>query len=309
VAIEYRRLGDSGLIVSSIGLGTNNFGNRLDESQVRRIVDQAIDCGVNFFDTADIYAAGRSEELIGRVLGARRPNVLIATKFGMHKGELPFQQGAGRRWVIEAVDASLRRLGTDYIDLYQVHQPDPQTPILETLQTLDDLVRQGKVRYHGHSNFRSHQMADAHWTAFIEHLVRPVSAQNHYNLINREAEADVLPAVAAYGLGFIPYLPLASGFLTGKYRPNRTPSGARLDGSAAAARILTPINFDRLESLEAYAKERGRSLAELAFGWLLSRPEVATVIAGASGPEQVANNAAAGGWRLAASEIEEVASL
>lgn len=307
--MEYRRLGQSGLSVSALGLGTNNFGNRLDEAQVRRVIDQALDSGVNFIDTADLYAGGRSEELIGKALGARRPNVVIATKVGMFQGELPFQRGAGRRWVLESVERSLRRLGTDYLDLYQIHQADPETPILETLQTLDDLVRQGKIRYHGHSNYLAHQIADAEWTARAEHLVRPVSAQHHYNLLRREVEADVLPACAAYGLGFIPFFPLASGFLTGKYRPDATPEGARLSGSPAAQRILTSENFERLGRLEEFARQRERSLLELAVGWLLSRPPVATVIAGASRPEQVEANVQAAEWRLTPEEMAEVDAL
>jgi aryl-alcohol dehydrogenase-like predicted oxidoreductase len=264
---------------------------------------------VNFFDTADLYANGRSEELIGKALGTRRSRVLIATKFGMAKGELPFQEGAGRRWIIESVEASLRRLRTDFIDLYQVHQPDSKTPILETLECLDDLVHMGKIRYHGHSNFKAHQIADAEWTARVEHLVRPVSAQHHYNLIRRDPEAELLPACAAYGLGFIPFFPLASGFLTGKYRDNSIPEGARLSGSPGSDRILTQANFRRLDRLEAFAKERGHSIAELALGWLLTRVEVVSVIAGASRPEQVLLNVQASNWRLTQDEMDMVAEL
>ena len=307
--MEQRRLGRSGLVVSSIGLGTNNFGNRLSESEVKAVIDQAIDSGIDFFDTADLYAGGRSEELIGKALGARRPRVVIATKVGMAKGDLPFQRGAGRHWILESVEASLRRLGTDYIDLYQIHQADPDTPILETLQVLDDLVQQGKIRYHGHSNYLAHQIADAEWTARLEHLVRPISAQHHYNLLRREAHEQVFPACRAYGLGFIPFFPLASGFLTGKYREGGTPEGARLTGSASAASILTPANFRRLERFESFARERGRTLPELALGWLLSQPEVTSVIAGASRPDQVVANVAASTWRLSPEEMEEVGRL
>ena len=307
--MEHRRLGASGLQVSAVGLGTNNFGNRLDEAQTRAVIDQALECGVNFIDTADLYAGGESERLIGAILGPRRPGVLLATKFGMAKGELAFQQGASRRWILESVEGSLRRLQTDYIDLYQVHAPDPETPILETLETLDELVSQGKIRYYGHSNFKGWEIADAQWTARSERLVRPVSAQHHLNLLRREAEAEVLPACRAFGLGLIPFFPLASGFLTGKYRAGTTPVGARLAGSPGAARILTPENFQRLERLEAFAAERGHSLVELAIGWLLSQPEVASVIAGASRAEQVRANVESSNWRLSQEEMAAVAAL
>lgn len=307
--MEHRRLGRSGLVVSAVGLGTNNFGSRLDESQVRRVVGQTLESGINFIDTADLYARGRSEELIGRALGPRRSDVVIATKVGMAKGQLPFEQGAGRHWIVRSVEASLRRLGSDYIDLYQVHQPDPETPVVETLQVLDDLVRQGKIRYHGHSNYLAHQIADAEWTARSEHLVRPVSAQHHYNLLRREPQAEVIPACTAYGLGFIPFFPLASGFLTGKYRPDVSPAGARLTGSPSASAILTEDNFTRLKGMEAFAASCGRTMLELAMGWLLSQPEVTTVISGASRPEQVAENAAAAEWRLGPAEMDAVARL
>lgn len=306
--MEYRRLGPSGLLVSAVGLGTNNFGTRLDEAGTRRVLDQALELGVTFVDTADSYGRGASEALIGKLLGPRRKDVVLATKFSSPMGNSPYQRGTSRRWLIEALDASLRRLATDAIDLYQIHFPDPETPIEETLRALDDVVAAGKVRYVGYSNFAAWQIVEGQWTARSEHLVRPISTQNHYNLLRREVEAEVLPAARAHGLGVIPYFPLESGFLTGKYRPGKTPQGARLEGSARAGEVLRPANFERLERWEAFASSRGRSLVELAVGWLLSHPEVGSVIAGASSAEQVRANVEAGTWRLEAAEMEMVAA-
>jgi aryl-alcohol dehydrogenase-like predicted oxidoreductase len=306
--VEYRRLGRSGLLVSAVGLGTNNFGTRLDEAGTRRVLDQALELGITFVDTADSYGRGASEALIGKLLGPRRKDVVLATKFSSPMGNSPYQRGTSRRWLIEALDASLRRLATDAIDLYQIHFPDPETPIEETLRALDDVVAAGKVRYVGYSNFAAWQIVEGQWTARSEHLVRPISTQNHYNLLRREVEAEVLPAARAHGLGLIPYFPLESGFLTGKYRPGKTPQGARLEGSARAGEVLRPANFERLERWEAFASSRGRSLVELAVGWLLSHPEVGSVIAGASSAEQVRANVEAGTWRLEAAEMEMVAA-
>jgi len=306
--VEYRRLGRSGLLVSAVGLGTNNFGTRLDEAGTRRVLDQALELGITFVDTADSYGRGASEALIGKLLGPRRKDVVLATKFSSPMGNSPYQRGTSRRWLIEALDASLRRLATDAIDLYQIHFPDPETPIEETLRALDDVVAAGKVRYVGYSNFAAWQIVEGQWTARSEHLVRPISTQNHYNLLRREVEAEVLPAARAHGLGVIPYFPLESGFLTGKYRPGKTPQGARLEGSARAGEVLRPANFERLERWEAFASSHGRSLVELALGWLLSHPEVGSVIAGASSAEQVRANVEAGTWRLEAAEMEMVAA-
>jgi aryl-alcohol dehydrogenase-like predicted oxidoreductase len=291
-----------------VGLGTNNFGTRLDEAGTRRVLDQALELGVTFVDTSDSYGRGASEALIGKLLGPRRKDVVLATKFSSPMGDSPYQRGTSRRWMMEALDASLRRLATDAIDLYQIHFPDPETPIEETLRALDDVVAAGKVRYVGYSNFAAWQIVEGQWTARSEHLVRPISTQNHYNLLRREVEAEVLPAARAHGLGVIPYFPLESGFLTGKYRPGKTPQGARLEGSARAGEVLRPANFERLERWEAFASSRGRSLVELAVGWLLSHPEVGSVIAGASSAEQVRANVEAGTWRLEAAEMEMVAA-
>jgi aryl-alcohol dehydrogenase-like predicted oxidoreductase len=307
--MDYRRLGHSGLLVSEVGLGTNNFGTRLDEARGRDVLDQALDLGITFIDTADVYGKGASEALLGKLLGPRRPQVVLATKVGMAMSASPYERGLSRRWIIHSAEGSLRRLGTDWIDLYQVHQPDPATPIEETLQALDDLVRAGKVRYAGYSNFAAWQLVDADWTARAGHLVRPVSAQDHYNLLVRDVERELLPAGRALGLGLIPYYPLESGFLTGKYREGHTPPGARLGESPRASDVLTSANFARLARLGQFAEERHHSLLGLAFGWLLSNTEVASVIASASSAEQVRQNVQAVTWRLDASEMAAVGAL
>jgi aryl-alcohol dehydrogenase-like predicted oxidoreductase len=303
--LDYQRLGHSGLIVSAVGLGTNNFGGRLDLERTRAVVDRAIERGITLFDTAESYGGGHSEAFIGESLGDRRHQVILATKFGWNA-----ERGRNsRRYLKEAVERSLRRLKTDYIDLYQIHRPDPGTPILETLQGLDDLVHEGKVRYIGHSNFAGWQIMDAHWTAQTEHMARPISAQHDFSLVSRGTEQEVLPAVRATGLGLLPYFPLASGLLTGKYRPGVVPEGTRLASGSAAERWLTEQNFALIQRLETFASDHGHSLLDLAFAWLLSQPEVGSVIAGATRPEQVDQNVAAGEWRLTPDEMEAVRAL
>ncbi|MBA4180882.1 MAG: aldo/keto reductase [Anaerolinea sp.] len=309
--MEFRNLGRSGLQVSVVGLGCNNFGRRADLETTRAVVNRALDLGINLLDTADVYGgAGMSEQFLGQVLEGRRHDVVLATKFAMKMGEGPMKSGGSRRYIMSAVEDSLRRLRTDYIDLYQMHSPDPRTPIDETLRALDDLVRQGKVRYIGHSNFAGWQTAEAHFLAEKLGVTPFVSAQNEYNLLNRRIERELVPACVAYGLSILPYFPLASGFLTGKYRQDQPlPEGARLSGAAAApmaSGILTPKNYDTLGKLEAFAGARGKALTELAFGWLASQTSVASVIAGATKPEQVEENVAAGDWRLSAEEMAEV---
>jgi aryl-alcohol dehydrogenase-like predicted oxidoreductase len=312
--VESRRLGSSGPLVSAVGLGTNNFGSRLDDPAAGRVLDRALELGVTFIDTADIYGRGSeagpgaSESQLGRLLGSRRRDVILATKFGHPMSGSPDEGGASRRWIEQAVEGSLRRLQTDWIDLYQVHVPDPATPIEETLRALDDLVRAGKVRYVGHSNFAAWQIADAEWTSRTLGLAHPVSAQMHYSLLTRAIQAEVMPACEAFGLGVIPYFPLESGFLSGKYLPGGEATG-RLVGSPRAAEIMTAANLDRLGRMEAYAAERGRHVLDLAFGWLLSQPVVGPVIASASTPEQIAANVAAAGWRLSAQEMDAVAGM
>ena len=307
-----RRLGNSGLYVSEIGIGCNNFGGRLDEAGTRDVVDAAIDCGINFFDTADVYGEQRSEVLLGKALGNRRQQVVIATKFGMPTGTSRQDKGGSRRYIMRAVEQSLTRLGTDYIDLYQIHAPDPATPLEETLSALNDLVRAGKVRYIGHSNFQGWQIAEADWISRSCNLAPFITAQNHYSLLERAVQEEVLPACEHYGLGQLPYFPLASGMLTGKYlRGEAAPEGTRLARvGRLAERAMTERNFTAVERLGAYAAAHDRDLLSLAFSWLLSQPVISSVIAGATSATQVqANVAAATGWRLAAADLTEVAEL
>lgn len=309
--MEYRRLGRSGLHVSLAGLGCNNFGMRIDYGAAEKVTNAALDAGITLFDTADVYGRGASEEMLGRALGARRHEVIIATKFAAPMGEGPMDRGGSRHRITEACEASLRRLGTDYIDLYQMHMPDPDTPMEETLRALDDLVGSGKVRYIGNSNYKGWQIAEAHWTAETHHLTKMVSAQNHYNLMERAVETEVIPACNQYGLGMLPYFPLASGFLTGKYRQGQAVAeGTRLAAWGDRAQgVLTDENFATLERLEAWSGERGHTVLELAVGWLSSQSHVSSVISGATKPEQVDANAWAVEWVLTGDEVAEVASL
>jgi aryl-alcohol dehydrogenase-like predicted oxidoreductase len=301
-----RRIGS--LDVSVVGVGCNNFGGRVDEAGTKRVVDAALAAGVNFFDTADIYGGagnpGRSEEYLGRALRGRRGEALIATKFGKPMDEK--RRGARPEYVRRACDDSLRRLGVDHIDLYQQHEPDPSVPIAETLGALNDLVREGKVREIGCSNFSVEQLREA------EAAVRPgearfVSVQNEYSLFEREPEAGMLAECTRQGVAFIPYFPLASGLLTGKYRRGHpAPEGSRLAGGRYDS-MLSPENLERVEGLIAFAESRGHTLLELAFAWLLARPPVASVIAGATKPEQVkANAAAAVEWAFSDADLAEI---
>jgi len=307
--LERRNLGRSGLIVSAIGLGCNNFGGRSDAAATRAVVHKALDLGITFFDTSDTYGtAGASEEYLGRALAGERHRIVLATKFArpMAAGE-----GASRRYIISAVEASLKRLGTDYIDLYQQHIADPRTPIEETLRALDDLVRQGKVRYIGCSTLSAWEVVEAQWTARHLGLNAFVSCQERYNLLEREVETAVLPVAERYGLGLIPFSPLCNGLLTGKYRRNAPlPQGTRLATTPRLAeRTLTERNWALAERLGEFAAARGRTLLELALSWLLQRPAVASVIAGATTPAQVAANVAAGGWRLSREDMDEIDRL
>lgn len=297
---QLRRLGRSGLAVSVTGLGCNNLGRPKTATESvegsRAVVDAAIDAGITLFDVADTYGqpAGRSEEMLGLTLGRRRSEVIVATKFGMHaKGANGPDFGAlgSRRYVRLAVEASLRRLKTDWIDLYQLHQPDRETPIDETLAALDELVQQGTVRYIGHSNFTGWELADADWTARSTGRTRFVSAQNEYSLLHREVERELLPAAAAFGVGVLPFFPLANGLLSGKYSRQDAPSGSRL--REQKPHLLAGAPWDALEALQRFADQRGCSMLEVAFGWLLSRSAVTSVIAGATSAAQVAANAAA----------------
>jgi aryl-alcohol dehydrogenase-like predicted oxidoreductase len=303
--MEYRCLGNSGLQVSLAGLGTNNFGRRCDAAETAAVVWKALDLGVNFIDTADVYGDGLSEVYIGRALRGRRHNVVITTKFESRTREGPLGLGASRRYLMDAVEASLRRLKVDYIDLYQVHFWDPKTPIEETMRALDDLVHQGKVRYLGCSNFSAWQVVEAQWAARSERLNPLISAQNRYNLLERDVERDLVPVCQRYGLGLIPFAPLASGFLTGKYRPGQPPPpGTRFGGGRPMGRnYLTEDNFARLGPLERFAAERDHTVGELALAWLGSQPVVTSVIAGATRPEQVEENVRALEWRLVAEDL------
>ncbi|HVT21163.1 MAG TPA: aldo/keto reductase [Mycobacteriales bacterium] len=293
--MRYRRLGDSGLSVSVVGLGCNNFGRRIDLEQTRAVVHAALDAGVTLFDTADIY--GESEDFLGEVLGTARADIVLATKFGMDMGgKLGPDWGArgSRRYIRKAIESSLRRLRTDWIDLYQMHAPDASTPIEETLAALHELVVEGKVRYVGCSNFAAWQLADADWTARSGGHSRFVSAQNHYSLIERSVEDELAPACKRFGVGILPFYPLANGLLSGKYRRGEpAPEGTRL---ALRQDWLSDDRFDKVEALASYAEEHGRSLLDIAIGGLAAQRQVASVIAGATKPEQVKANAAAGQW-------------
>ncbi|WP_448072498.1 aldo/keto reductase [Georgenia yuyongxinii] len=311
--MEYVRLGRSGLTVSVVGLGCNNLGRANAPTETAEgaaaVVHAALDAGITLFDTADSYGRtpGLSEELLGRALGSRRAEVVLATKFGMDmRGANGPDHGArgSRRYIVTAVEASLRRLGTDWIDLYQFHTPDPLTPIEETLDALDDLVGSGKVRYIGHSNRAGWQIADAEHVAREMGTARFISAQNHYNLLDRRAELEVLPAAEHYSLGVLPYFPLANGLLTGKYEHGAAPEGSRL--SYTKQQLLAETDFEQLARFTAYARARDLTEVDVAFSWLAAQPAVASVIAGATRPEQVAQNAQAARWQPTAADLAEL---
>ncbi len=315
--IEYRPMGNSGLIVSTIGLGCNNFGRAgtATESQggTNAVIDAAIDAGVTLFDTADIYGAerGLSETLMGTALKGRRDTIVLATKFGMDMaGANGPDWGArgSRRYIRIAVEASLRRLQTDWIDLYQLHEPDPHTPIEETLAALDELVKEGKVRYLGHSNLAGWQIAEAEFTSRLRGHTAFISAQNEYSLLERSVEAEVLPAVNAYGLGFLPFFPLYNGLLTGKYTRESAPDDARLTN--LKPHLLETAPWERLERYQIFCDERGITMVDATFGWMLAQRGVTSVIAGATSPEQVRQNAGAGtAWRPDESEVTEISEI
>ena len=300
--MEKRNIGS--LQVSVAGLGCNNFGWRLDAEATAQVVHAALDAGINFFDTADIYGGTKSEEYLGQALRGRREQVVIATKFGMKVDEQ--RQGAKPAYVRRAAEDSLRRLGTDYIDLYQLHQPDPQTPIAETLAVLDELVKAGKVRELGCSNFSAQQVREAE-AAVRAGAARFVSVQNEYSLLQREAEREVLPECRRLGLAFLPYFPLANGLLTGKYRTGRpAPQDTRISTQERFGNLLNDRNLQAVEALLQFAESRGHTLLELAFSWLLARPMVASVIAGATSAQQVRSNAQSVGWKLTPADLAEV---
>ncbi len=309
--MEFRHLGKSGLEVSALGLGTNNFGGRTEAGPSARVLREAIDLGVNFVDTSNAYFRGRSEEIIGETLKGLRDKVVLATKVSYPTGQGPNQGGASRGHILKQIEASLSRLRTDYIDLYQIHRPDPLTPIEETLRTLDDLVRQGKVRYIGCSNFSAWQTCEAIWTSKTLNLERFVTVQAEYSLLSREIELEIVPFCRAYQVGIIPFYPLASGLLTGKYRLGESvPEGSRFMKEVRFKnRFMTEGNLALVARLERFANERGHTVGELAIAWLLGNPSVCSVIAGATRPEQVAANIKGADWRLTPQEMEEVTGM
>jgi aryl-alcohol dehydrogenase-like predicted oxidoreductase len=307
--MQERTLGRSGLKVSVVGIGCNNFGMRIDLDATRAVVHKALDLGITLFDTADIYGnRGGSETMLGEVLGPRRKDIVLATKFGMPMDDSGRMRGGSRRYVMSAVEASLTRLKTDYIDLYQLHQTDASTPIEETLSALDDLVRQGKVRYVGCSNLAAWRVVEAAWTARDRRTVGFVSCQDEYSLLVRGLEAELAPAMQAYGMSLLPYFPLASGLLTGKYKRGAPlPPGTRFANTQRFVdRYMTEANWDKVEGAEAFARSHNASMLEVAFGWLVGKPFVASVIAGATKPEQVEANVKAAERSFTAEDMAEL---
>jgi aryl-alcohol dehydrogenase-like predicted oxidoreductase len=310
--MQERNLGRSGLKVSLVGLGCNNFGARIDLAATKKVVHKALDCGITLFDTADTYGnRGGSEEALAKVLGDRRKDIVLATKFGMPMSDDGRKKGGSRRYIMSAVEDSLRRLKTDWIDLYQLHDYDPSTPIEETLRALDDLVRHGKVRHVGCSNLPAWRVVEAQWTAKAEHLNAFISCQDEYSLLVRGAEKDLMPMMAAYGMSLLPYFPLASGLLTGKYtRRDKLPEGTRLANTQRLAdRYITDANWKIVEGLRKLCDKKGWSMLDLAFSWLASKPVVASVIAGATRPEQVEQNVKAVELKLSTADIEAIDTI
>lgn len=314
--MSQRRVGASGLLVSAAGLGCNNFGRAGTATEslegTRKVIDAAIANGITFFDTADMYGAvaGASEELMGEALAGRRDRVVLATKFGQERDmgyDFPAARGS-RRYIRRAVEESLRRLRTDWIDLYQLHLPDPETPIAETIDALDELVRDGRIRYYGHSNLTGWQMAEAEFTSRLRSTGRFISAQNHYSLLARAAEREVLPAVERYSLGFFPYFPLHNGLLTGKFSKDGGPASSRI--MSTRRHLWENAPWEALDQFRAFCDERGLTMLEATFGWLLARPAVSSVIAGATSAHQVeANASAASAWMPNAEDLASIDAL
>jgi aryl-alcohol dehydrogenase-like predicted oxidoreductase len=308
--MEYRSIGKSGLRVSAVGLGGNNFGGRAGDEASIDVINQAIEMGINFIDTAAAYTEGRSEELVGKAVKGKRSRVIIATKFGNPRSVGPGEQPGSRRHIVQSAEASLRRLGTDYIDLYYLHYPDLETPIEETLRALDDLVRTGKVRYIACCNFAAWQLSDALWTSRFNNLESFIAVQSRYNLLDRSIEKELAPCCQAHDVGVIPWGPLASGFLTGKYQRGKViPAGTRFASAAPMTiynDVMTDANFDKLGKWEVFAKERGHSVGELAIAWLLAHPWLGSVIAGAMNKDELVDNVKAAGWKLTAEDVREL---
>jgi aryl-alcohol dehydrogenase-like predicted oxidoreductase len=309
--MEYRQLGNSGVRVSVIGLGANRFGsNEVGQPQVDKIIDQALDLGVNFFDTANVYNEGRSEETLGHALKGRMDSVILASKFSFPRKTGPNSWGASRYQLMQAIEGSLRRLQTDHIDLYYTHRWDTTTPIAETLRALDDVVRTGKVRYIGASAYASWQLAHANVLAEMKGWTPFVVIQSEYNLLRRDIEKEVLPYCRAHQVGFVPYYPLAGGFLTGKYEYGKPPPrGSRGENTRNVQELMTEPNYKRVERLISWAKARGRGMNELAQAWLLAQPQVCSVISGATKADQVASNVKASDWQLTAEEIKDIDAI
>ena len=304
--MDYRRLGKSGLKVSAIGLGTNAFGSRADEQTSIKTIEHALELGVNFIDTAESYTQGRSEEIVGKAVKGKRSQAIIATKFGQPRTVGPKEQGGSRSYIIKAVENSLKRLNTDYIDLYCLHYPDTETPIEETLRALGDLIHAGKVRYIACSNFAVWQLCEAEWTSRLHNLEPFIAIQLRYNMLDRSIEQEIVPCCQAYGIGVVPWGPLASGFLTGKYA--RSPEiPARFSPSGGIYRdVFTEANLEKLAQLKTFAKDHSHSVGELAVAWLLSHPWLGSVITGATNAEQVSSNVAAGDWKLTAEDVAQL---
>ncbi len=310
--MNFRRLGQSGLQVSLVGLGCNNFGGRLDADGTQKVVHKALDAGINLFDTADVYGnRGGSEELLGRALGDRRKDIVLATKFASPMDAEGKLKGGSRRYIMSAVEASLRRMKTDWIDLYQMHAPDPLTPIEETLRALDDLVHQGKVRYIGGSKFSGWELMEAYWTGRHHGLETFVSTQAEYSLLTRDPENELIPAMQRCECSLLPFFPLASGLLSGKYERNAPlPADSRMKNMAGQAdRFLTDQNWTVVDGLQKFCKSRGHTMLELAFSWLAAQPAVGSVIAGATRPEQIEQNVKAVGWALSGEDLKEIDSI
>jgi aryl-alcohol dehydrogenase-like predicted oxidoreductase len=309
--MEYRQLGNSGVRVSVIGLGTNRFGSKeVGQTDVDQIIDQALDLGINFFDTANVYTEGRSEETLGQALKGRIDKVVLASKFSFPRKSSPNSWGASRYQLMQAVDASLRRLQTDHIDLYYTHRWDESTPIEETLRALDDVIRMGKVRYIGASAYASWQLAHANVLAEMKGWTAFVVIQSEYNLLRRDVEREVLPYCRAHRVGFVPYYPLAGGFLTGKYeRGKPPPPGSRGENTRNVRELMTEANYNTVNRLATWAEARGRGVNELAQAWLLGQPQVCSVISGATKVQQVVSNAKASDWQLTTEELKEIDSI
>lgn len=301
--MDYRGLGKSGLKVSEIGLGTNAFGGRADEQTSISIINDALELGINFIDTAEGYTQGRSEEIIGKAVKGKRSQVVIATKFGYRTNIGPRERGGSRNYIIKAVDLSLRRLNTDYIDLYYLHSPDSETPIEETMRTMDGLISAGKVRYLACSNLAAWQLCEALWTSKFCNLESFIAVQSRYNMLDRGIEEELVLCCQSYGVGVVPWGPLANGFLTGKYQRNQEIPERFTRTSSSYGDVHTDTNFNKLARLEVFAKERGHSVGELAVAWLLSHPWLGSVIAGATNVEQLSHNAAAVNWKLTTEDI------